>query len=130
VVQSASPQSTGGSGTQSNASFHDLSLTKYMDSASAPLFKASCQGKPIAEALLSVMRSDGESQVEYIKYTLTDVIISNYQASGSDGTGIPVESLALNFGTFKIDYTPTVRGTGAGEGAVTAGWDVKTNKSL
>ena len=130
VLQAASPQSTSGSATSSNASFSDLTLTKYMDSASPTLFKTACTGKPIDQAVLCVTRSDSDHHTTYLKYTLQNVVLSNYQASGSDGGGLPIESLGLNFGTFQIEYSPTDRASGGTTGAVTAGWDVTANKSL
>ena len=123
-------RSFSGSAPNERASLSDLSITKVVDSSSPALFKAVCGGQHIAEAVLSVNRSDGKGgKVEYLKYTLKDVVVSNYQASGSDGSGLPVESFALNYAQIQIAYTVTDQ-TGAPKGAKMAGWDVALNKPV
>lgn len=130
VAMALGPRSFSGSAPNERASFSDLNITKVVDSASPFLFKAVCTGQHIAEAVLSVNRADGKGgKVEYLKYTLTDVVMANYQASGSDGSGLPVESFALNYAKIQIAFTPT-DATGAGKGAKLAGWDVALNKPV
>lgn len=125
------PRSFSGSAPNERANFSDLTITKVVDSSSPALFKAVCNGQPINEAVLSVNRSDGKGgKVEYLKYTLTKVVLSNYQASGSDNSGLPVESFGLNYGKIQISFTPTDSATGAGKGAKLAGWDVELNKPV
>jgi type VI secretion system secreted protein Hcp len=124
------PRSFSGSAPNERASLSDLNITKVVDSSSAALFKAVCTGQHIGEAVLSVNRADGKGgKVEYLKYTLSDVVISSYQASGSDGSGLPVESVSLNYAKFQIAYTVTDQ-TGAPKGAKMAGWDVALNKPV
>lgn len=131
VSMPVSTRSTSGSATVEKASLSDLSLTKLTDASSAALFKSSCQGSHIKEAILSVNRADGKGgKVEYLKYTLGDVVISSYQVSGSDGGGVPVESFALNFANIKIEYKPTDPATGEAKGSKSGGWDVAANKPL
>jgi len=121
------PRSFSGSAPNERASLSDLNITKVVDSASPALFKAVCTGQHIAEAVLSVNRADSKGgKVEYLKYTLTDVVASSYQASGSDESGLPVESISLNFAKFQVAYTVTDQ-TGAPKGAKVAGWDVSKN---
>lgn len=130
VSMAMGPRSFSGSATNERASLSDLSITKVVDSSSPFLFKAVCAGQSIAEATLSVNRADGKGgKIEYLKYTLNDVVISNYQASGSDGSGLPVESFALNYAKIQISYTAT-DATGAAKGAKMAGWDVALNKPV
>jgi type VI secretion system secreted protein Hcp len=125
------PRSFSGSAPNERASLSDLNITKVVDSSSTALFKAVCTGQHIDEAVLSVNRADGtgKEKTEYLKYVLTDVVVSNYQASGSDGSGLPVESFSLNFATIQISYTVTDQ-TGAPKGAKMAGWDVSKHQLI
>jgi type VI secretion system secreted protein Hcp len=130
VTMPLGPRSFSGSAPNERASLSDMSITKVVDSSSPALFKAVCTGQHIAEAVLSINRADGKGgKVEYLKYTLKDVVCSSYQASGSDGTGLPLESFALNYAILQVAYTVTDQ-TGAPKGAKMAGWDVTTNKPV
>jgi type VI secretion system secreted protein Hcp len=131
VTMPISPNSTAGSKTRERANLSDLTITKVVDSASPALFKAVCAGTHLTEAILSVNRADGNgNKVEYLKYTLNDVVLSNYQAAGADGNGMPIENVSINFNKFKIEYKPTDPAKGSAMGAKMAGWDVMLNKPM
>src|SRR5262245_53284652 len=122
VTMPLGSRSFSGSAPNERASLSDMNITKVVDSSSTALFKAVCAGQHIAEAVLSVNRADGKGgKVEYLKYTMSDVVLSSYQASGSDGSGLPVESFSLNYAKIQVAFTPT-DATGAGKGAKMAGW--------
>jgi hypothetical protein len=90
VVQS-SGQGTG------KTKIHDLSFTKKADKASAALFKACASGKHFPAVTITA-RKAGKGQQEYLKITLTDVIISSAQNAPSGGGGKqPQEHISLNF---------------------------------
>jgi type VI secretion system secreted protein Hcp len=122
------PRSFSGSAPNERASLSDLNVTKLVDSSSTALFKAVCTGQHIGEAVLSINRADGKAgKVEYMQYKLSDVVISSYQASGAEGSGLPVESFSLNYAKIQISFTPT-DATGAGKGAKMAGWNVEKHE--
>jgi type VI secretion system secreted protein Hcp len=84
-------------------------------------------GKHAASAVL-VGRRPGNSQQEYLKITLSDIQVSAYHISGSDGE-IPMDEVSLRFAKFQIDYKPQ-KATGALGAAIHGGWDVKANKAI
>ena len=81
----------------------DISVTKYVDSASADLFMSTCNGKHFAEAKLTV-RKAGEPPLEYIIITMTDVLITSLSFGGSGGEDRLTENVTLNFAKMKYEY--------------------------
>lgn len=116
---------TGGGGGSGKANVQDISITKYTDSASAALLMAALNGKHIKEAKLTV-RKAGEKPLEYIKITLTDVLVSSVQAGGSGGEDRLTENLSLNFAKIKFEYFVQDK-SGGGKPAGETGWDVRAN---
>ncbi|GAA5167575.1 type VI secretion system tube protein Hcp [Viridibacterium curvum] len=106
----------------------DLSLTKWVDKSSTALLLAACKGTHIKEAKLTV-RKAGDKPLEYIKITLTDVLVSSVQTGGSGGEDRLTENVVLNFAKFKVEYTEQLA-TGAGGAATTAAWDIPANKPV
>ena len=72
------------------------------------------------------MRKAGEKPLEYLKIKMTDVIISSVCTGGSGGEDRLTENVTLNFGKFQVEYTPQKK-DGAGEPAVTVGWNIAEN---
>jgi type VI secretion system secreted protein Hcp len=112
----------GGSG---KASFQDLSITHYIDKCSPNLMLACANGKHFSEALLTV-RKAGEKPLEYLKITMTDLIITSVTTGGSGGEDRLTENVSLNFAKFKVEYTPQKK-DGSGDAPITIGWDVAGN---
>jgi len=128
---SVSPRSTAGSATQEKVNISDLTVFKRTDSATPAIFKSTCQGTHIPEVVISINRADGKGgKVEYLKYTLTDVVFSRFETNGADEGGLPTESICLSPASWKIEYVPTDPATGEGKGAKTAGWDLALNKPV
>lgn len=94
--------STGGGGGSGKVSMQDLSITKYVDKASAGLLLACAQGDHINEAVLAVRKAGGKTPVEYIKLTLNDFLISSVSTGGSGGEDRLTENVTFNFS--KITY--------------------------
>ena len=87
------------------ASVQDLSFTKYVDTATAPLMRACSTGEHIKSALLTVRKAGGKSPVEYIKVTLEECIVSSISTGGSGGEDQLTENVTLNFAKVKYEYT-------------------------
>ncbi len=129
----ANPTSAGfgtGSGT-GKVSVHDFSVVKRSDVASPTLFLKCCNGTHIPSAVVTLRKAAGDSPVEYLVYTFTNVFVSSIQWSGSGGGAddSPMESASFSFETCQIQYTPQ-QDTGSGGTAVTAGWNVGTNTKM
>ena len=118
--------SGGGGGGASKASFNDISFMCSTNVASTSLFLRCVNGKPIPKATLHV-RKQGDTPQEYYTITLSDCLISSFQASGSDGSGaVPMESFSLNYAKIEFEYKPQ-KADGTLDTAVKAGWDLKGN---
>jgi type VI secretion system secreted protein Hcp len=122
-------QGTGGFGTGSGAGkvmMQDLSITKFVDKASPKLLLACANGKHIGTGTI-VARKAGETQQEYLKIKLEEVLISSYNVSGTGAGGdLPSESVSLNFSKITMNYSPQKK-DGSLDAALSAGWDVKQN---
>ena len=125
--QSGSAHIGGGAGA-GKVNVQDLSFTKYIDSASHALLLACCNGEHIGEAVF-VVRKAGKDPLEYIKLTLSELIVSSVSTGGSGGEDRLTENITLNFGKFKYEYAPQ-KADGTGDAVKTAGWDIPANKKV
>src|SRR5262249_570145 len=66
-------------------------IVKVLDKASPLLFESCCTGDHISEALFTA-RKAGESQFEFLKIKMSDVIITSVSPGGSSGGDLPMES--------------------------------------
>jgi len=115
--------SGGGSG---KATVKDMNFVHHVDRSSPNLMKFCLTGKHIPEAKL-VVRKAGGNPLEYLKITMTDVVITNVQPMGSNTEERVKEKVSLAFAKVKQEYTVQNQQGGSG-GAVTAGYDIKLNK--
>ncbi len=93
----------GGAG---KASFQDIQVVKYVDKATAGLLQAVATGKHIPSGTLTVRKAGGDEPVEYLVIELKSILVSSAQTGGSQGEERLTESITLNFGEFKVTYTP------------------------
>ena len=120
---------TGGGAGAGKVNVQDLSVTKWMDSASPHLVLACASGKHYDEATLVCRKAGGSGPVEYLKIKLQEVLISSVSTGGSGGEDRLTENIVLNFAKFNFDFTPQ-DDKGAPGTAIPAGWDVAANKKL
>lgn len=117
-------RSTGGGAGKVNV--QDLSVTKYVDSASPNLVQACCTGKHFGEAVLTVRKAGG-APLDYLIITMSDVIVTGVHTGGSRGDDLVTETITLNFARFKHSYQPQdAKGAKAG-GAIEASYDIAKN---
>jgi type VI secretion system secreted protein Hcp len=125
--QSGTGHTGGGSGA-GKVSVQDVSVTKYVDSASHLLLLDCCNGQHIKKGTL-VVRKAGATPLEYIKLTMEDIIVSGIHSGGSGGEDRLTETITLNFSKFKYEYTPQ-KADGSGDGTKETGWDIAANKKV
>ncbi len=118
----------GKGGGTAKVSVQDMLITKLVDKSSTELFLACSNGKHIPKAVLTV-RKAGESPLEFLKYTMENCIVSSYQVSGSGDSGLPMESLSLNFAKIKVFYATQTEKGGRGEVAE-VGWNIQEGKKM
>jgi len=73
----------GSGGGEGKSSFSDFNFTHHVDKASPVLLKACATGTHIKEATLTARKSGGETQQEFLKLTISDVLVSSYRNSGA-----------------------------------------------
>lgn len=116
----------GGGGGSGKVAVQDLSITKYVDASSPSLFKTCCAGTHHAQAQLIVRKAGGKGPVEYIKITMTEVLISSLSTGGSGGEDRLTENVTLNFAKVKVEYTPQ-KPDGTPDPVKEAAWDISEN---
>jgi len=120
----------GGGGGAGKVRFQDLHFSTGVSKASPLLFKACATGQHYKEAILTCRKAGGSREsLDFMKITLSDVLVTSYQAGGSSGGDRPTESLSLNYA--KIEYEVAAQNPDGSLGdANKAGWDLKANKAI
>jgi type VI secretion system secreted protein Hcp len=118
----------GGGGGAGKASFQDLHFHTHINKSSPKLFLACATGEHFKKAVLTC-RKAGKEQQEYLKITLSDVLVSSYQDGGGSGGVIPTDQFSLNFAKIEFEYKPQ-KADGTLDSAVKAGYDVAANKKV
>src|ERR1700730_2924532 len=121
LAQSGSGNRGGGSGTRKGGG-GAIAIMKKVDKASPTLMLACANGKHIAKGKLT-LRKAGESPLEYLTVDLESILVSSYQVGGSNGGGVPSESISLNFVKVKSEYWTQSDKGAKGENA-NFSWDV------
>lgn len=108
---------TGGGGGV--VSVQDIVLTKRIDKASTALMLACLTGKHIGEGILTCRKAGGdEGQIDYLKITMTDIIITNHSTGGSGDSDFFTENVALNFAKVEVEFWPQEAAGGQGGSSV------------
>lgn len=105
----------------------DLNFTHLVDKATPKLMIACCTGQHIASAVLTCRKAGGDSAVDFLKITLTDLLVSNVSPSGSNAGDTPTESVSLAFAEFKIEYQEQDNKGAKKGGPIIAGYSVQKN---
>ena len=125
--QTGTMASGSGGGGAGKVHVQDFHFTMEYNKASPKLMLACASGEHLKKAVL-VCRKAGKDQQEFLKVTLSDVLVSSYQTGGSAGSDIiPTDQISLNFAKFETEYKPQ-KADGTLDAAVTAGWDLKAGK--
>lgn len=115
----------GGSGT-GKVAVQDITISKYVDAASADLLLKCANGTHIATGVFVARKAGGENPLEYIKITMTEVLVASVSHAGSGGGEMMSEVVTLNFAKVQVEYfEQDDKGIGTPKGQMT--WDVKAN---
>ena len=120
----------GGGGGAGKVQMQDMKFVMKVNKASPRLMLACATGQHIKGAILSV-RKAGKDQQDYLKWTLTDVMVSSYQQAGGSQGPIPTDQYGLNFSRIDVEYLmqqPDGRLVPVQGGR--AGYDLKANKAM
>ena len=117
----------GGGGGAGKVAMQDFHFVVRTSKASPKLMLACATGQHLKEAVLTC-RKAGKDQQEFLKFTLSDLLVSSYQAKGEAGEGaVPTDQISLNFAELEVEYQPH-DAKGLPDGAVKVGWDLKKNR--
>lgn len=103
----------------------DISVTKYIDRSSPTLLLNTMNGKQIASGEL-VVRKAGEKPLVYLKIEMKNILITSLSTGGNDGEDRLTENVSLNFGSYRLTYTPQNIDGSAGTPVVML-WNIATN---
>ena len=122
--------------------FHEFTIIKQTDAATAALFKACATGGHFASATL-VIRKAGGKQLEYLTLTFTTVFVVSIKSRGPNNpllpadplvdasqsdNQLPTEEITFVYGKLNVQYQPQGSDGGAQGGPVLAGWDQVLNQ--
>ncbi len=121
--------SSGGGGGAGKVSMQDFHFVMKVNKASPKLMLACATGQHIKKAVL-IARKAGKEQQEYMKVTMSDLLVSSYQTGGSEGSNtLPSDQISMNFAKIEIEYKEQ-KPDGTLGGAIKAGYDLKSNKAV
>jgi len=119
--------STGAGASKSD--FKTLTIYKDIDKATPPLMLACALGKmPTIHPTATLYFVDPLREINtlFFKIVMSDVLITSFNESDSDGSDRPLESISLSFSKIQFVYTPNQ----AGPPSSVSGFDVIANKAL
>ena len=126
-AKSGTGQSGSGQGGKSKTigKVNPLTVTKETDKASVTLFQSCVMGSEIDRGLVSCMKLDGETRVEYLKIELKKIYVEKVDWSKGDGEQHK-ETVVFNFAEFKEIYA-VQRNRGFSGGVTEFGFNIETS---
>jgi len=119
----------GGGGGAGKVVMQDFHFVMQVNKASPKLLLACATGQHIPKAVLTC-RKAGKEQQEFLKITMSDLLISSFQTGGSGHSDVvPVDQISLNYAKIEVEYKEQ-KADGTLGGAVKAGYDLKANKQV
>lgn len=120
----------GGGGSAGKVVVQDLHFVARTGLQSPLLLTATGTGQHFKKAMLSVREAGGDRQLEYIKMSLTDVLVSSYQVGGTDAgeDNRPSDQISLAFQ--KIEMAVSAQNADGSLLTTRGGWDLKTNSKV
>ncbi|QMW23349.1 Hcp family type VI secretion system effector [Sandaracinobacteroides saxicola] len=93
----------GGGGGAGKVNVQDLSFTKWIDDASAPLHFACMKGTHIGKCTLTV-RKAGDKPYKYFEIIMEKCMVTAASTGGSGGEDRLTENITLNFAKVSVNY--------------------------
>ena len=123
TISRESSAASGATRARAAAVFEDIVVTKQLDKSTPKLQEAIASGKVYPSVEFELAANYGGSRATYLKYELTNVMVTSYSISGS-ADGVPTEQLSLNFEEIKVTYTE-FDSSGTSKGNVETTWKVE-----
>jgi type VI secretion system secreted protein Hcp len=107
----------------------DFNFVKRTDKGSPVLFVGCATGQHFKSAILTARKAGGGQQ-DYLKVTMSDVLISSYQVGGASHSElVPTEQVSLNFAKLEMSYKEQ-KADGSLGGEVKQTYDFAANKKV
>jgi type VI secretion system secreted protein Hcp len=87
------------------AQFQEFAFTMYMNKASVNLVKYCASGAPLKSAVLTCIKAGGKAPIDYVKFTLSNSVVSSYKAGTVSANDRYIDQFSLMPKTVQIDYT-------------------------
>jgi len=125
----AETQATAGGGAAAGKpNFHQLSVQKLLDLASAPLLAAVAKDSHIATGTLTVVRT-GAAPETFLVLNMKEITIASVNMAESQTENRPIETVALIFGQIDFEYTEFLA-NGAKGATNSFKWNITTNQPI
>lgn len=119
-----------GQGSPGKVSVSDLTITKFLDMSTPPLIESCMKGSHIAKAVLTLRKPSGDgTPLEFFNITMESVYVTSVSESGAASSGLPMESVSLNFAKVKVEYK-VQQETGASGPTAKMAWDIRSHKAM
>lgn len=99
----AGNQGAGGGAGAGKVSVQDFHFVTTVSSASPVLMQAAATGRRFQKAVLTARKAGGGQQ-DFLKVTMSDLLISSYQIGGSAGGDVPIDQVSLSFSKIDMQY--------------------------
>ena len=106
----------------------EVTMTKPADTSATALFKEAVTGSSGKKVTIKFVQSGADKVVEFMTYTLEDVLVSGYSVS-ADGESDPMESISLSFSKIMVNYNDYDK-TNKSANPQRVGYDLTTAKPL
>ena len=116
----------GGGGGAGKANIQDISLTKYVDKATAGLLKKCTTGEHYKQADV-ICRKAGGDPLEFLKIKMEKVMVTSVSTGGSGGEDRLTENVTLNFAKVTCTYKPQ-KDDGTGAADLEYSYDIQANE--
>ena len=120
-VENAAPTGGATGAGAGKVKFNEFHFVSPVQVSSPKLMTACVTGQHFKDATLNILR--GNDATPFIKFRLTDVLVTSFSTSGHSGDALPRDSFSLNFAQFEEDKS-TRSPTGAIGEPVQAMFDI------
>jgi type VI protein secretion system component Hcp len=118
----------GKGGKGGNVIVRNFEFTKKMCPGSIQLLLACASFDVVEEAVISCRSSNSAEKVDFLKWTLGDGVVRQYEMSATASESvIPLEHVAISFRTLAVEFKPRNASDGTLAAALTARLDLGAN---
>jgi len=119
-----------GPGVTNKVTMQDFHFVARFDKASPKLMLACAGGTNIAQVELVLRYPGGTNQVEYLKITLENAIVSSMTTTGTSmgADVVPTDQISLNYSKIRMTYQAVDQGGTPSGPPVIGSWDLVANQ--